>query len=192
MSGTHDAHQNDAQAGDAQPGDAQPTDAQPGNAQPLHPADPRRRSGTDFEAAIAAPPHVGGTGPALSDEQVEFLNKLFDMAREGDMLLVEYVKQGIPAEIQNSRGDTFLILAAYSGQSELALALIDEAGAEVNYLNQSNQSALTCAVFRGDEPLVRALLERGARPDAGTPNAVDAAKTFDQTALLPLLEGSPE
>ena len=97
MSGTHDAHQNDAQAGDAQP-----TDAQPGDAQPLHPADPRRRSGTDFEAAIAAPPHVGGTGPALSEEQVEFLNKLFDMAREGDMLLVEYVKQGIPCLLYTS------------------------------------------------------------------------------------------
>ncbi|WIK84668.1 ankyrin repeat domain-containing protein [Pseudoglutamicibacter albus] len=188
MSGTHNST-HDEQPDAAQPDSAQPGGARPGEAQPLHPADPRRPSGTDFEAAIAAPSQVGGNGPELSDEQVEFLNKLFDMAREGDRLLVEYVKQGVPAEIQNSRGDTFLILAAYSGQGELALALIDEAGADVNYLNQSNQSALTCAVFRGDEPLVRRLLERGAQPDAGSPNAIDAAKTFGQAALLPLLEG---
>lgn len=142
-----------------------------------------------YERALQAPSQVGGSpdGPQLSDEQVALLNRLFDLARAGDPSLLEYIRQGIPADLADHKGDTFLILAAYAGQADLVPALL-AAGAEVNRLNQRGQSALTCAVFRGDEDLVRALLDAGADPLAGAQNAVATAKAFGQESMLALLQ----
>lgn len=144
---------------------------------------------SDYDRASATPSQVGGSAdaPALSDEQVAFLNRLFDLAREGKLELLEYIRQGIPADLSDHKGDTFLILAAYAGHEDLVRGLI-EAGADVNRLNQREQSALTCAVFRGDEVLVTALLAAGADPELGAQNAVATARAFGQDELLALLQ----
>jgi ankyrin repeat protein len=146
-----------------------------------HPAD-------DFERAMQAPTRVGGDddGAQLSDEQVALLNSLFDLARSGDPRLMHYISQGIPVDLADHKGDTFLILAAYAGQGELARQLLT-AGADVDALNQRGQSALTCAVFRGDTELVTTLVEAGADPTLGAQNAVATATAFDRKDLLPLL-----
>lgn len=167
------------------------TDSTHPTSQRPDPAD-REPAGSDdaYERALSAPGRVGGDAGAaeLSDEQVALLNSLFDLARAGDPTLLAYLDQGIPADLADHKGDTFLILATYAGQAEMARKLI-AAGADVNALNQRGQSALTCAVFRGDADLVQDLVAAGADPTLGAQNAVDTAKAFDQPQLLELLRG---
>ncbi len=55
--------------------------------------------------------------PELTDEQLEFLNSMFDLARAGRAEeLLSLIDQGIPVNLTNSKGDSLLILAAYNDQ----------------------------------------------------------------------------
>lgn len=114
------------------------------------------------------PPH---DQPNLTDEQVEFLNSLFDYAREGKVLaLSSAIDQGIPVDLRNHNGDTFLILAAYREQFSVVEALLQR-GADVNALNNRGQSALTSAIFMQNTQISKALLDAGADPDLGPQSA---------------------
>ena len=65
-------------------------------------------------------------GPELSDEQVEFLNTVFDLVRAGDAVTVaDYVDCGVPVDLTNANGDTLLLLAAYHEHPDLVRALLD-------------------------------------------------------------------
>src|SRR5690625_168051 len=109
--------------------------------------------------------------PELTDDQLEFLNTLFDYAREGKVqALSSAIDQGIPVDLTNHNGDTFLILAAYREQGAVVDALL-ERHADVNALNQRGQSALTSAIFMQNEDISRALLNAGADPDHGPQSA---------------------
>lgn len=109
--------------------------------------------------------------PHLSDDQIAFLNSLYDYAREGKVqALSSVIDQGIPVDLPNHNGDTFLILAAYREQSEVVNALIAR-DADVNALNKRGQSPLTCAVFMQNEEVSRLLLEAGADPELGAQSA---------------------
>lgn len=109
--------------------------------------------------------------PELSDEQIEFLNSLFDFAREGKVqALSSAIDQGIPVNLTNHNGDTFLILAAYREQAAVVDALI-ERHADVNALNNREQSALTSSMFMQNEDISTALLNAGADPDHGAQSA---------------------
>lgn len=109
--------------------------------------------------------------PDLSEEQIEFLNSLFDYAREGKVLaLSSAIDQGIPVNLTNHNGDTFLILAAYREQPAVVDALI-ERDADVNAMNSRGQSALTSSIFMQNEQISTALLNAGADPDLGPQSA---------------------
>src|SRR5690625_157459 len=109
--------------------------------------------------------------PELTDDQIEFLNSLFDYARDGKVVaLSSAIDQGIPVDLTNHNGDTFLILAAYREQPAVVDALI-ERKADVNVLNNRGQSALTCAIFMQNEEIARKLLDAGADPDLGPQSA---------------------
>ncbi|WP_022869139.1 ankyrin repeat domain-containing protein [Yaniella halotolerans] len=109
--------------------------------------------------------------PELSDDQIEFLNSLYDFAREGKVqALSSAIDQGIPVNLTNHNGDTFLILAAYREQAAVVNALI-ERHADVNALNSRGQSALTSAIFMQNEEISTALLNAGADPDHGPQSA---------------------
>lgn len=127
----------------------------------------------------------------LSEEEVEFAHRMFDLAREGatDQLL-GYVDAGLPVNLTNSSGDTLLMLAAYHVHPELVTALL-ERGADHARTNQRGQTALAAAVFRRSEPIVRALLAAGADPDAGSPSAREAARFFDLPDMADLLPLPP-
>lgn len=116
-------------------------------------------------------------------ELAEFASKLFDLARQGDLSLVEYIKQGVSVDLVNQDGQSFVMLAAYNGHPELVKALAAE-GADVNLLNDRNQSPLAGAIFKKEDAVIDALLEAGADPKVGTPNAVDTAKMFGREELL--------
>ena len=117
--------------------------------------------------------------PELSDEQIEFLNQVLDMARQGKVqMLSSVIDQGIPVNLTDGKGDSLLILAAYNSQPEVVKALI-ERGAELDQLNARGQSALTCAVFKQDEESTRMLLEAGPDPKPGPQNILSVTEMFD-------------
>lgn len=129
------------------------------------------------------------TTPASSDftdEQLEFLNSTFDLARAGDPSLLQYVDAGLPVNLTDSKHDTLLILATYYGHDELVAGLLQR-GADTERVNQRGQTALVAAVFRQSAGNVRALLEAGADPRGGQPNAYATADFFDLPAMRELL-----
>lgn len=128
----------------------------------------------DYERAISMP---ADNPSGLSEEQLAFVQTTFDMARAGDERLAELITQGIPADIKNEKGDTYLILAAYNGHMSLVRALV-QVGADVNELNAREQSALTCAVFRKDRPMMQFLMDHGADPVLGAQSARATAAAF--------------
>ena len=110
-------------------------------------------------------PQDGGA-PQLTEEEMAYVLSLFDMAREGD---------------------TLLILAAYHQHEDTVAALL-EAGADPDRVNDNGQTALLSAVFRGHEGIVRRLLAAGASQTAGAHSATDFATVFERADLIPVLE----
>ncbi|GAB2523473.1 ankyrin repeat domain-containing protein [Microbacterium petrolearium] len=113
----------------------------------------------------------------LPDDVIEFANRLFDLAREGDERLLGYIDEGVSADLTNAAGDTLLMLAAYNGHLALVEGLIAR-GADVNRLNDRGQSPVAGAVFKGHDEVTAALAATGADLDAGTPSARATADMF--------------
>ncbi|GAB3847231.1 ankyrin repeat domain-containing protein [Nesterenkonia populi] len=124
----------------------------------------------------------------LTEEQLEFLASMFDLARsgKGDELLA-LVDQGIPPNLTNSSGDTLLILAAYHDQADLVRGLL-ERGAETDRENDRGQTAVGCAVFRQNEEITRLLLDAGADPHQGRQNPYAVIEVFGIEKMKPLLD----
>ena len=126
----------------------------------------------------------------LTEEQVEFLNSVFDLVRAGDAVAVAaYVDRGVPVDLTNANGDTLLLLAAYHEHPDLVAALI-ERGADPNPVNGRGQTALVAAVFRQNLAIVEALLGAGADPALGSPDARATAAYFQLPVMASLLNRS--
>ena len=110
------------------------------------------------------------------------LNQMFDLARAGADLLLEFVDAGVPVDHADAAGNTLVMLAAYHGHADLVRGLASR-GADVDRQNARGQSPLAGAVFKGDAEVVEALLAAGADPDAGTPSATETAAMFGRTIL---------
>ena len=78
------------------------------------------------------------------------------------------------------------MLAAYAGHAALVRGLV-ERGADPNKLNDRGQAPIAGAVFKREDEVVRVLLEVGADPRAGEPNAIASARIFGRTDLLAML-----
>lgn len=128
------------------------------------------------------------TPPELTDEQLEFLNSMFDLARQGrEEELLALVDQGIPVNLANSKSDTLLILATYNNHVSLVRGLLAR-DADVHRVNDRGQSALTCAVFLQNEESVTLLLDAGADPRHAGQNAYAVTEMFDLPAMRELLD----
>ncbi|HEY0693855.1 MAG TPA: ankyrin repeat domain-containing protein [Kribbella sp.] len=124
------------------------------------------------------------------DKLTELAHFVFDLARAGDdERLAAYLDGGVPINLTDPAGNTLVMLAAYNGQPSTVKLLADR-GADVNTGNDRGQTPIAGAVFKGETEVVRALLAAGADPRAGTPNAIDTARMFQQMALLAELEGN--
>jgi ankyrin repeat protein len=121
---------------------------------------------------------------------LELASKLFDFAREGSTAeLSQYITAGIPINMLDSKGNTFLMLAAYHGHAD-TVSMLAKAGADVNLCNDRGQSPLAGAVFKGETEVVRVLVKEGnADVQAGHPNALDCATMFKREDLKAILEG---
>ncbi|QNQ90767.1 ankyrin repeat domain-containing protein [Corynebacterium poyangense] len=123
----------------------------------------------------------------IPDDVREFATELFDLCRHGGENAAEtfhnYLNIGLPVDLANQDGNTFLMLAAYNGQLDILDVLIEH-GADVNALNDRQQSPLAGAIFKKDDAVVSRLLAAGASPTAGQPNAVECATMFGRHDLL--------
>lgn len=123
----------------------------------------------------------------LTEQELAFLQSMFDLARAGDTVrLAEAVDAGIPVNLTNSSGDTLLILAAYHCHEDAVAALL-ERGADTGRVNDRGQTALGAAVFRRSERIAGMLLDAGADPALGPRSALDVARYFELTPMLELL-----
>lgn len=121
---------------------------------------------------------------ALDPRAVELAQDLLDDAREGRTeRLAQHVDAGVPVELTDASGNTLLMLAAYHGHA-VTVAALTARGAVVDALNDRGQSPLAGAVFKGEDAVVRVLLEAGADPDAGHPTARETAAMFGRADLL--------
>lgn len=116
----------------------------------------------------------------MNDKLPVDLDQMFDLARAGESLLLEFVDAGVPADHADAQGNTLLMLAAYHGHVGLVQGLAQR-GADVNRLNERGQSPLAGAVFKGEPAVIGALLNAGADVDAGTPSARATAQMFGRT-----------
>jgi ankyrin repeat protein len=117
--------------------------------------------------------------PMLTDDELAFLESVFDLAREGETAkLTALIEGGVPVNLTNARGDTLLILAAYRQHADTVDALL-RLGADTARVNDNGQTALVSAVFRNNAQIVTALLAAGADPNLGAHTALAVARQFD-------------
>jgi ankyrin repeat protein len=123
----------------------------------------------------------------LDPELIELAHRLFDLARTGGTdELVAYVDRGVPVNLtEGNAGNTLLMLAAYHGHTGTVEALVAR-GADVDRLNDRGQSPLAGAIFKGENDIVRLLVQAGADPDVGSPSARATAEMFERAHLLDL------
>jgi len=83
------------------------------------------------------------------------------------------------------------MLAAYAGHLNLTKELLQR-GADVDRLNDSGQSIISGAVFKGYGEIVQALMAKGADPRTGAPTAIHTAMIFGQDKILDILGATEE
>lgn len=116
-------------------------------------------------------------------DAVELAHRMFDLAREGrGDELAAYVDAGVPTDLTDASGNTLLMLAAYHGHAAL-VGQLAQRGADVNRVNDRNQSPLAGAVFKGEDAVVDVLLTAGADPHTGSPSALETAAFFGKDEL---------
>src|SRR5215212_2251255 len=126
----------------------------------------------------------------LTDDELAFLQRALDLAREGATeQLAAYVDGGLPVNLTSGAGDSLLILAAYHDHPDTVEALL-ERGADTARVNDRGQTALAAAAFRRSERSVRALLAAGADPALGPKSALAIATFFELDDMLPLLRSA--
>lgn len=74
-----------------------------------------------------------------------------------------------------------IMLSAYHGHANIVRLLLQH-GADPNSLNDRGQSPLAGVVFKNEKECIEALLEGGADPEIGQPNAIAACQVFKQEA----------
>jgi ankyrin repeat protein len=139
-------------------------------------ADPRLRTNVTTELVYKGFRYITSP-PTHADGIIEHAKRggftpLLFAAQQGDRESAELLlAKGVDVNDADASGASVLVVAAHSGHSELARMLL-ERGADPNAAG-AGYTPLHAAVLRGDVPLVKALLAKGASPDtpleAGTP-----------------------
>lgn len=126
--------------------------------------------------------------PSSRPALLALANKLFDLARQGDTAALEpYLRAGAPADLTNDNGDSLIMLASYHGHLDTVRALLRHQ-ADPNRVNDKNQTPLAAALFKSYDEIIEALLEAGANPLLGKPNALDCARLFGKDEWVERLQ----
>ncbi len=128
-----------------------------------------------------------------SEEQAyrEFQRLAFEHARHGEThALAGMLRQGLPINLRDTRGNSLLLLACYHGHLETAQMLL-KAGAEVDLRNTRGQTPLGGVAFKGYLKLTELLLWHGAdihADNGGGITPVMLASMFGRAEVVSLLE----
>jgi uncharacterized protein len=134
--------------------------------------------GLDKPDKVQAASQAAITPITLTPDDVQKLHIIaFDAAREGDIqTLAAYFSSGFDVNGKNARGDTLLILAAYHGQEKAVELILNQPKVDLDYKNNMGFTALTGAVYKGFNPIVQQLIDKGAN--------VNTANGSGQTPLM--------
>ncbi|TFD65471.1 ankyrin repeat domain-containing protein [Cryobacterium ruanii] len=100
------------------------------------------------------------------------------------------IDAGVGLDVVNPRGDTLLIVAAYQQHAETVAELLRR-GADASAINAMGQTAISCAIFRNNEVILRLLLEADADPSLGTHSGVAIADQFGLPRMREVIESYP-
>lgn len=91
------------------------------------------------------------------------MDQLFHAIRQGDLAKIKALLQQHPAYLngQDARGFTPLIMATYTGNSDIARYLLAQ-GAAVNGRDAAGNTALMGVCFKGDQEMAELLISQGA------------------------------
>ncbi|WEL85279.1 ankyrin repeat domain-containing protein [Pseudomonas sp. CBSPCAW29] len=125
------------------------------------------------------------------DEAAEFAEQVFDVARKGDAaMLAALLAKGLPPNLRNHNGDTLLMLSAYHGHVDAVKVLL-EFKADPQIANDKNQLPIAGAAFKGNLPVVKALIEGGALVEGASSSdgrtALMMAAMFNRTEMVDYL-----
>lgn len=96
----------------------------------------------------------------------ELCGYAFNFARNDQVSDLEImINAGLSPNLQNHKGDSLLMLAAYNGSFETTKMLINK-GARVDERNDRGQTPLAGVCFKGNLDMVKLLVENGANIDA--------------------------
>lgn len=99
------------------------------------------------------------------DTQTQLQNYYFDVARRGDVAMLDtFIESHYTLDVQDSKGYTALILAAYNGQGEAVEHLLN-AGANACVQDLRGNTALMGAIFKGELKIARRLMAADCNPD---------------------------
>jgi hypothetical protein len=128
--------------------------------------------------------------PPIEPDTIEFLQKVFERVRSGDAAEIgPLLEHGLPPNLRNQKGDSFLMLAAYHGHHDVARLLLEH-GADAELPNDQGQTPLAGAAYKGDLEMVRLLLDHGAKVDGALSDGKTAlmfAAMFNRVEVLDLL-----
>jgi ankyrin repeat protein len=113
-----------------------------------------------------------------------------DLARKGDAVgLDALLKAGLAVDLQDAKGNTLLMLAAYHGKAE-TVAMLLKARATVDLRNAKGQTPLGGVAFKGYVEIATLLLDAGADAvaDQGGSTPADFATLAGKTEILALLQ----
>ncbi|EAA0562730.1 ankyrin repeat domain-containing protein [Salmonella enterica subsp. enterica serovar Lexington] len=142
-----------------------------------------------FICLLAAPGLAAQEANNVNDKQIrqQINNYLWNAARTGDSGIIESViSAGYDLNVQDERGYTAVILAAYNGHQTTMEKLLD-GGADPCLRDRRGNTALMGAIFKGEIKIARRLIVAKCNPDtrnnAGQSAAMYAA-LFQRHALL--------
>jgi ankyrin repeat protein len=122
--------------------------------------------------------------PLDPEETARVVELALHFAREGMTdELAGFVDHGLPVDIEDTDGNTPLMLAAYHGHAT-TVAMLLERRADVDRRNHRDQAPVAGALFKGEDEVVRLLVDAGADLDAGTPSGRATAEMFGRTDLI--------
>ncbi len=123
----------------------------------------------------------------------EITQALFAASRQGNVpVLMEIFGVRENLDVQDEKGFTPLIIAAYNNRPEAVAALL-EAGADPNATDNGGNTALMGAAFKGYTEVANVLISKGADLDAQHGNGGTAlmfAAMFGRNEVVDLLLGS--